>query len=113
MKLTDQKLRGLKPAGQRLELSDDGHPLSVIVTAGGTKSFYFRGRQGGKSLRKKIGSYPDLNLSTARELALLMKLEAKKGELKPKPRPQLKLFALRDAGPTVNEVFGDYMSDGH
>lgn len=67
MRLTDQKLRGLKPTGQRLELSDDGIPLSVIVTAGGTKSFYFRGRQGGKSIRKKIGSYPDLNLSTARE----------------------------------------------
>ncbi len=112
MRLTDQKIRGLKckPNGKPNELSDGGYPLAIIATRR-TKSFYFRGRQNGKSLRKKIGGYPECNLATARDIALKMKLETKNGELSPKPKPLPKLTPIQDTRPTTNEVFVLYMKD--
>ena len=84
MKLTDQKIRGLRVLNGRIELSDDGYPMALIATSGGTKSFYYRGRQNGKSVRKKIGSYPNMTLATARAHALSMKLAMPLGHPYPK-----------------------------
>jgi integrase len=111
MKLTDQKLRGLKAPNGRIELSDEGYPMALIVTSGGTKSFYYRGRQNGKSVRKKIGSYPDMSLATARAHALSMKLAKPIGQLHLKPTPIIRVVQAEDSRPSVNDIFAAYMKD--
>lgn len=69
MALTDAKIRVAR-AGMHGAWLADAHGLYLRVTAGGTKSFYFRRTTGEKRIQKRLGRWPHLSLSKAREMAL-------------------------------------------
>lgn len=72
MKLTDTKLRQVKPRGKRIDLSD-GNGLMLRVSPNGQKRWSVRYRFAGKQARLKIGTYPDLSLAQAREKLFAIK----------------------------------------
>lgn len=68
MALTDTKLRNLKPAGKAYQEADEGG-LFVDVQPGGTKTFRFRYRMGGRGSKQEkvtLGDYPTYSLAEAR-----------------------------------------------
>lgn len=79
--LSDQFIKNLKPADKRTEYYDqhliENHKLRrkgvkgllLRVTKAGSKYFYYSYWHGGKSKRYKIGSYPNISLSDARDKA--------------------------------------------
>lgn len=69
MALTDAKIRVAK-AGTHGAWLADAHGLYLRVTAKGAKSFYVRRTAGEKRIQKRLGRWPHLSLSKAREMAL-------------------------------------------
>jgi integrase len=68
--LTDKALEALKPQGKRYEIHDLYCPgMSVRVSAQGQKVFSVKFRYGVAQKRMKLGVYPRISLSTAREKA--------------------------------------------
>lgn len=70
--LTDNKIKGLKPAEKRYSLSA-GEGLSIDVMPSGRKSWVLEYTALGKRKRKKLGEYPTVSLKQARELASKLK----------------------------------------
>lgn len=70
--ITDQKIKGLKPAEKRYSLSAGGG-LSIDVMPTGRKSWVLEYTVLGKRKRKKLGEYPKVSLKQARELAQKLK----------------------------------------
>lgn len=64
-RLTDIKVKSLKSPG----MHPDGEGLYLRITAGGTKSWMYRYRSGGRLRDMGLGKYPALPLSSAREAA--------------------------------------------
>lgn len=64
-KLTDAKIKALKPTGKRYKLAD-GDGLYLEVTETGSKSFRMRIQTGGKDSTVTLGKYPYLSLAEAR-----------------------------------------------
>jgi len=69
MKLTDTKLRALKPREKPFQVAD-GHGLIVEVHPGGAKTWFYRYRFGSRAQRVRIGRYPEIPLQRAREKRL-------------------------------------------
>ncbi len=67
-KLTDVKIRAIKPAkdGPRLKRYPDGHGLNLVVSQSGGKWWEYRFRFEGKEQTLSIGSYPVVGLAEAR-----------------------------------------------
>ncbi len=68
-KLTDKRLRSLKPGG-REQLIGDGGGLWVRVlpsVKGGAVNFSYRFQIGGKERRFNCGTYPETTLALARD----------------------------------------------
>ena len=81
----DQKsLKALKAGTQTLTLSDPKTPgLVVRVTAGGSKTYYFIYRMGGRATPKKwlkVGTVDALPLVRAQELARAYRTQVDSGE---------------------------------
>jgi len=70
--LTDSKVAGFKPpaTGQQEYPDAKVTGLRLRVGAGGTKTWTFRARTGGRTINKKLGSYPGMDLTEARTAAL-------------------------------------------
>lgn len=70
--LTDSKVAAFKaPAKGQKEFPDPRVTgLRLRVGAGGTKTWIFRARTGDRTINKKLGSYPGMNLTEARTAAL-------------------------------------------
>jgi integrase len=70
--LTDPRVAAFKaPAKGQKEYPDQKVTgLRLRVGAGGTKAWIFRARTGDRTINKKLGSYPGMNLSEARATAL-------------------------------------------
>jgi integrase len=70
--LTDPRVAAFKrPAKGQKEYSDQKVTgLRLRVGAGGTKTWIFRARTGDRTINKKLGTYPGMNLSEARTAAL-------------------------------------------
>lgn len=70
--LTDSKVAGFKTPAKGQQEHPDGKVtgLRLRVGAGGTKTWIFRARTGDRTINKKLGSYPGMNLSEARSAAL-------------------------------------------
>ncbi len=66
-RLTDAKLRGAKPKKKPYKLSDGGG-LYVLINSTGTKLWRYKYRIASKENCFAIGRYPDITLSTARDL---------------------------------------------
>jgi len=72
--LTERQIRALKPAEKEFTVSDGrsarGEGVLVLrVRPNGTKEFYFQRRSGEKKLKKKLGTWPTLSLTEARDKA--------------------------------------------
>ena len=70
--LTDSRVAGFKPPANGQQEYPDGKVtgLRLRVGAGGTKAWIFRARTGDRTMNKKLGSYPGMNLTEARAAAL-------------------------------------------
>ena len=70
--LTDARVAAIKPPtkGQKEYSDQKVTGLRLRVGAGGTKAWIFRARTGDRTINKKLGSYPGMNLSEARTAAL-------------------------------------------
>lgn len=70
--LTDAKVAALRApsSGQREYPDTKVTGLRLRVGSGGTKTWVFRARAGGRTINKKLGTYPGLRLADAREVAL-------------------------------------------
>lgn len=129
--LTDRQLRGLKPApkGMRYELADARVPglrarvsdQRSISDRAGSVTFVLYGRfpPSTKPTRRKLGSYPQMSLSDARELARSWKSDIDRGH---DPKKQLasaeKLQAEIDAAAqsqlfrvVLNDFLSKYVDD--
>lgn len=68
MPLTDTRLRALKPKDRPYKVTDE-RGLYVEVTPTGSKLWRFRYRIGGAQKKLCIGSYPEISLKQARDVA--------------------------------------------
>jgi integrase len=68
-KLTEANLRNWQKEGKPLAGKSDGGGLTFTLSRAGTASWTFRYRFGGKQREMTLGSYPDMNLQTARTVA--------------------------------------------
>ena len=69
MKLTEKKIRGLRPQ-QKPFKTFDGGGLFLLVTPTGSKLWRYKFRFGGRERLLALGKYPDLTLIEARRLHL-------------------------------------------
>lgn len=79
MKLTDAKVKALKPKKARYVQWDNGGGLGVRVSTAGRRSFVFMYRFGGRARMMTLGPYPKLTLAEARTKAAQAKEEVSKG----------------------------------
>lgn len=70
--LTDSKVLALKPPAKGQQEYPDAKVtgLRLRVGAGGTKTWIFRARTSGRTINKKLGGYPGMDLTEARTAAL-------------------------------------------
>lgn len=70
--LSDSKVLAFKPPAKGQQEYPDAKVtgLRLRVGAGGTKTWIFRARTGGRTINKKLGSYPGMDLTQARTAAL-------------------------------------------
>ncbi|MFN3727556.1 MAG: tyrosine-type recombinase/integrase [Allosphingosinicella sp.] len=70
--LTDSKVLAVKPPAKGQQEHPDAKVtgLRLRVGAGGTKTWIFRARTGERTINKKLGSYPGMDLTEARTAAL-------------------------------------------
>ncbi|HAT1684610.1 TPA: DUF4102 domain-containing protein, partial [Klebsiella oxytoca] len=66
MPLTDSKIRAAKSSSKSYKLTDS-QGLYLIVSASGSKLWYFRYRFSDKESRLSLGRYPHVTLAEARE----------------------------------------------
>lgn len=66
MKLTDNKIRNIKPRDKQYKVSD-GKNLFLIITPNGSKYWRYKYIFNGKEKTLSIGVYPSITLSQARE----------------------------------------------
>jgi len=71
-KLSDAKIKNLKP-GPKLAKHADGGGLTLVVTPAGGKNWWFRYRFEGKEQTLSLGTYPVITLADARERHLAAK----------------------------------------
>ena len=81
--LTDLYIKNsLQPTSQQYEVRDTGQRgLSIRVSPGGSKAFYFSWRDThGKNWRYFIGRYPDFKLAQARNAAIELRARVARGD---------------------------------
>ncbi|MBJ9906678.1 tyrosine-type recombinase/integrase [Acinetobacter bereziniae] len=92
MKLTDTECRKAQPKEKRYRLSDE-NGLSLLVTPSGQKYWNIRFTVLGERKSESLGSYPDMSLKKARELALELKYKYSKSVLHEEIKPFFKEVA--------------------
>ncbi|MHA5542841.1 Arm DNA-binding domain-containing protein, partial [Pseudomonas aeruginosa] len=70
--LTEKQIRALKPSEKEFTVTDGRSAkgegvLMLRVRPNGTKEFYFLRRQGSKKIKIKLGTWPSLSLTEARD----------------------------------------------
>lgn len=69
--------------------------LMLMVTYGGTKTFYFCHRYGGKKKLLKIGQFPYIDIDEAREKAFLYNKSLQNGDMPSVPKPTTAILTLQ------------------
>jgi integrase len=100
MKLTQSNVTTIKPNGKKQWVSDDDtRGLKLYVGPTGIKVWYYVKRDANrKVVYRKIGPFPDLTLSEAREQARILggKIALKEDIKREKPHEKMKLSELLD-----------------
>ena len=108
-KLTDVRVKSLKPKDVRYEVWDPAAPgFGVRITPKGIKSFVFVYRFDGKSRRMTIGRYPKLKLAQARIKYAEAKAELEEKGVDPGKTVVDSRAAARQS-PTVSQLADEYM----
>jgi len=68
--LTETLVRSLKPDGSRIQIVGDGCHLYVKVSKAGRKTWLLRGTPSTFTGFKTIGTFPEMSLAQARQLAM-------------------------------------------
>ncbi|MFK3970172.1 tyrosine-type recombinase/integrase [Pseudomonas sp. NPDC087358] len=76
--LTDKQIRAMKPGEREYTISDGRSAkgegvLMLRVRPTGTKEFYFQRRLDGKKIKSKLGTWPAMSLTAARDLCRVEK----------------------------------------
>lgn len=109
--LNDRQLGALKPVDDKqFSVSNLGERgLSLTVSYGGTKVFYYRySTHEGRQKRIKLGSYPDLSLSEARELARAHRVCVDQGGDPAREKRKRRTEAQSRKIATVGDLWRDY-----
>jgi len=98
---THSRLEGIKPPKTGRDLYRDTKitGLTLVITASGSKSFYFVRRIDGTPTRIRIGGYPEISVEEARNVAQQFIGEIAKGTNPHTARRN------KTAAPTVEELF--------
>ena len=72
---TDLQIRNAKPEDKKLIF---GNGLSVVITKTGRKTFYLYYQK----VYRTLGTYPEIRLAEARELAIQMRIQIQEGDLR-------------------------------
>lgn len=80
--LSDVGLRKLKPTGERYEITDNiAVGMRARISAGATVTFILKARNDANELKTvTLGTYPEISLKVARELASKARLDLKSGK---------------------------------
>lgn len=111
MKFTDSFLRALKPTGKRLTFKDNTG-LYLRVGAAGGRSFYARYRLTGRERWMKLGDYPDMSLTGARNKLTKVAEDVRKAREGEAPDPATAKAverAERLTAPTVEQFVQEYI----
>jgi integrase len=113
VKLTDRKLKALKPArhGQRYEIADaEVSGLGVRVTDKGKRTFFLIARYPGSNnpTRRALGEYPTDSLLEAREKARKWRKWIEKGKDPKHEEESLRLAELRKQADTFDAAIEKY-----
>lgn len=107
-RLTDADIRAWIRKAEPIAGKSDGGGLTFTLTAKGRASWVFRFRHGGKQRELTLGTYPDITLKRARELATSARAKVQQG-IDVARAKQEELIARSTAG-TVKELCEDYYS---
>ncbi len=108
MRLTDAKIRAMKPSKERKILWEDGGTgMGIRIFPSGVKSFIFMYRFDGKARMMTIGKYPQVGLASARSKAVHAKEKLLKG-IDPGQELIKEKKADRDAF-TVKDLVEEYL----
>ena len=103
--LTVLELDNIKPAVKRREVPDGyQRGLYFIVEPSGRKSWAFRDRLAGKSLKMRLGDYPQIGPKEARALAAAALVQIAKG-IDPRPAKRAPAAPADDLVPAVIDRF--------
>ena len=106
LRLTDAKIKGLKPeANRRIIFGENG--LGVRISTQGKKSFVYQYRFHGKSRLMTIGEYPNLTLALAHEKLANAKVILDEGKDPGKISIDKKIFDKQAF--TVSELADEYI----
>ena len=106
MSLTDAKARAAKPTDKRYELVD-GDGLALVVLPSGSKIWRLRYRTtSGERKHVKLGKYPDVGLSSARQQAGKLRGDVYAGK-----DPAAERAAKREPGATLASVVESYIDE--
>src|SRR5690606_1265845 len=85
--LTDAAIRRLKaPAKGQLDVFDRGYPgLCLRLSYGGTRTWIFFTRIGGRLVRHRLGTYPAMGVAAAREAWRKVREDVQAGKGLPRP----------------------------
>lgn len=103
MRLTDAKIKALKPLSKRY-LVTDGDGLSLDVLPSGKMSWLFRYRHEGKQEKVVLGQYPGMSLKAARQARLQKAAQVAGGKSPAAEKKQARTG--RTSNPTVRD-FGE------
>jgi integrase len=112
-RLTDRKIKSLKPKKHRYEVSDtDIRGLHVRVSPHGTRSFVLVVRYSGSKhpSRRSLGIYPEVTLAEAREKAREWRALVKRGIDPKEEERRVRLAEAAKRACTVAAVAEDYIT---
>ena len=104
--MKDKTVKNLKPEPTRY-IRHDGEGLYIYVQPTGTKTWYYVYKEDGKKKQTKIGNYPAISLSEARELHRNLVRLRERGELD-KPALTYKVVYMT----YMNEYANTYIDKG-
>jgi integrase len=90
-KLTDLRIRGLKPAAKAYKVFD-GRGLYLEVYPGGSKIWRLKYKWQGRETRKSLGPWPEITLAEARDETGKIRAGLRRGQRPENPRAKSTLF---------------------